>query len=263
MRLIKQVLLADIGSSMTSGKLTAPDGTPTAPSIGFASDATAGFYLKAPGQVGITGSLRGTGSVNVGFIGMYAGATAPTGYLICDGQAVSRTTYADLFSAIGTTWGAGDGSTTFNVPGLNDRYPRHRNVSGAAGAVGTVQSDQNKAHTHAVSGTSGANSVDHTHLFSGTTGSMNQNATHTHTSNAAAAGSTWTANPGSSFTVYQTGAATINAANTDHQHNFSGTTGGASTTHAHAISLTSAGGSADGAEARPLSASLLFCIRAL
>jgi|SRR5581483_1650846 len=46
----------------------------------------------------------------------YAGSTVPSGFLLCDGQAVSRTTYANLFAAIGTTWGAGDGSTTFNVP---------------------------------------------------------------------------------------------------------------------------------------------------
>lgn len=48
----------------------------------------------------------------------YAGATTPVGYLLCAGQAVSRSTYARLFTAIGTLWGSGDGSTTFNVPDL-------------------------------------------------------------------------------------------------------------------------------------------------
>ena len=51
----------------------------------------------------------------------YAGATAPTGFLLCYGQAISRTTYAVLFAAIGTTYGAGDGSTTFNLPDLRGR----------------------------------------------------------------------------------------------------------------------------------------------
>ena len=51
----------------------------------------------------------------------YAGSSAPTGYLLCDGSAVSRTTYADLFAIIGTTYGEGDGSTTFNVPNLVGR----------------------------------------------------------------------------------------------------------------------------------------------
>ncbi len=48
----------------------------------------------------------------------FAGGTAPSGFLLCDGQAVSRTDYANLFTAIGTTWGTGDGSTTFNLPDL-------------------------------------------------------------------------------------------------------------------------------------------------
>ena len=50
-------------------------------------------------------------------------STAPTGWLLCDGSAVSRTTYAALFAVIGTTYGPGDGSTTFNVPDMNGRVP--------------------------------------------------------------------------------------------------------------------------------------------
>ena len=56
-----------------------------------------------------------------GFIQMYAGNVAPTGWLICDGSAISRATYADLFAVIGTTYGTGDGSTTFNLPDLRGR----------------------------------------------------------------------------------------------------------------------------------------------
>lgn len=52
---------------------------------------------------------------------MYAGSTAPSGFLICDGSAVSRTIYADLYSEIGTTYGSGDGSSTFNLPDLTGR----------------------------------------------------------------------------------------------------------------------------------------------
>jgi hypothetical protein len=57
-------------------------------------------------------------------------ATPPSGYLLCDGSAVSRTTYADLFTAIGTTHGVGNGTTTFNLPDLQDRFP-----FGAAGGT--------------------------------------------------------------------------------------------------------------------------------
>lgn len=58
-----------------------------------------------------------------GSMAMFAGAAAPTGWLLCQGQAVNRTANAALFAAIGTTWGAGDGSTTFNVPDLRGRAP--------------------------------------------------------------------------------------------------------------------------------------------
>lgn len=57
----------------------------------------------------------------VGCVIPFAGAAAPTGWLLCQGQAVSRTTYAQLFSVIGTTYGSGDGSTTFNLPDMRGR----------------------------------------------------------------------------------------------------------------------------------------------
>lgn len=57
-----------------------------------------------------------------GTIVPFAGANIPSGFLLCNGSAVSRTLYADLFSAIGTVWGTGDGSTTFNLPDARDRF---------------------------------------------------------------------------------------------------------------------------------------------
>lgn len=66
----------------------------------------------------------------------FAGSTAPQGYLLCDGREVSRADYPYLFDAIGTTYGEGDGSTTFNLPNLQDKF-----VQGAgANAVGTEMS---------------------------------------------------------------------------------------------------------------------------
>lgn len=59
----------------------------------------------------------------VGEIKLYAGSGEPTGWKKCNGQALSRTTYAKLFEVIGTTFGTGDGSTTFNVPDLRNRFP--------------------------------------------------------------------------------------------------------------------------------------------
>ena len=71
--------------------------------------------------------------VPVGCVQAFAGNTLPNGWLLCDGSAVSRTDYADLYSVIGDTYGAGDGSTTFNLPNLVDKF-----VEGSATA-GTVK----------------------------------------------------------------------------------------------------------------------------
>lgn len=71
-----------------------------------------------------------------GEIKAFAGATAPAGTLLCDGAAVSRTTYARLFAAIGTTWGTGDGSTTFNLPNLGGRTLIGKNGTYVLGTTG-------------------------------------------------------------------------------------------------------------------------------
>ena len=86
-----------------------------------------------------------------GTVVAFAGATAPSGYLICDGTAVSRTTYAALFAVISTTYGVGDGSTTFNLPDLRGEFVR--GLDGGRGvdsgrSLGSFQSDQIAAHSH-------------------------------------------------------------------------------------------------------------------
>lgn len=67
---------------------------------------------------------KGGPGVPVGSVFWLATKTAPEGYLICDGSAVSRTEYADLFAAVGTTFGAGDGTTTFALPNLQAAFIR-------------------------------------------------------------------------------------------------------------------------------------------
>jgi microcystin-dependent protein len=74
----------------------------------------------------------------------FAGLVAPSGWLLCDGTAVSRTTYAALFTAIGTLWGAGNGTTTFNIPNFVDVFPRGAGSS----PVGTYEADAFGSHTH-------------------------------------------------------------------------------------------------------------------
>ena len=82
--------------------------------------------LSSTGNLTISGLLTdgdGGGSVPPGAILPYGGATAPTGYVLCDDSAKSRTDFSALFAIIGTTYGAGNGTTTFNVPDLRDRIP--------------------------------------------------------------------------------------------------------------------------------------------
>jgi len=69
-----------------------------------------------------------------GMLMPFAGSSAPTGWLLCYGQAVSRTTYSDLFSAIGTTYGSGNGSTTFNLPDLRGRVIAGQDDMGGSSA---------------------------------------------------------------------------------------------------------------------------------
>lgn len=66
-------------------------------------------------------NVKTSDTLPIGAVVSYAGLNAPTGWLICDGRAVSRTTYANLFAIIGTQYGAGDGSTTFNIPNLKGK----------------------------------------------------------------------------------------------------------------------------------------------
>lgn len=76
----------------------------------------------------------------IGSILLFGGSTAPTGYLLADGSAVSRTTYANLFVVFGTTYGAGDGLSTFNLPDLRIRYPRGKDAGSSLGATGGATS---------------------------------------------------------------------------------------------------------------------------
>lgn len=97
-----------------------------------------------------------------GVVNTFAGSTAPDGWLLCFGQAVSRTQYVDLFNAIGTSYGSGDGSTTFNLPDLRGRVPAGKDDMGGSAAgrlTSTVLSASNAlgatggAQTHTLTAT--------------------------------------------------------------------------------------------------------------
>lgn len=133
-------------------------------------------YLIGQGPVAhVIGKLGGTQPTAppVGVIHPYAGATAPTGWLLANGQAVSRTTYAQLFAVCGTTYGAGDGSTTFNVPNFVDRMPTGSGAKFARGEQGgaetiTLTTAQMPAHTHRID--HDHSSEPHSHSITGGVG---------------------------------------------------------------------------------------------
>lgn len=83
----------------------------------------AGISLNKPTNTQLLEAIRLL-ATPIGAVQPYAGASAPTGWLMCNGQAVSRTTYAGLFAIIGTAFGAGNGTTTFNVPDLRGEFMR-------------------------------------------------------------------------------------------------------------------------------------------
>lgn len=108
-----------------------------------------------------------------GVIQMYAGATPPLGWLKCEGQAVSRAEYPALFAAIGTTWGAGNGTTTFNLPDLRGRAPIGAGTgSGLTARTLGTQNVGAETHSHN-SGKTGSTTLSaaqsglpaHTHAF--------------------------------------------------------------------------------------------------
>lgn len=97
-----------------------------------------------------------TVDIPTGSITMFAGSTAPSGYLLCQGQAVSRTTYSALFSVIGTTYGSGNGSSTFNLPNLQGRFALGKSSDHALASTGgsethTLTTNEMPAHTHKAS----------------------------------------------------------------------------------------------------------------
>ena len=116
------------------------------------SDGDADQYLKTDGSGNLSwASVSTPAGVPTGSVFTMATTTVPSGYLECDGAAVSRTTYADLFAAIGTTWGAGNGSSTFNVPDLRGEFVRGwdngRGVDDSR-TFGSFQADEFRSHTH-------------------------------------------------------------------------------------------------------------------
>lgn len=132
-----------------------------------ASTVDAGAVVGPTGPTGPTGPAGPAGVAPTGTIVMYAAQTPPSGWLLCNGQAVSRTTFAALFAVISVLYGAGNGTTTFTLPNLSNKYPRQdsnsANLAGSGGA--TSHTHPIASHSHNVDGGSPA-AVAHVTILS-------------------------------------------------------------------------------------------------
>ena len=203
-----------------------------------AQTASAGNF-NVNGNETVSGNLSVAGTLTVaglpagfsptGSVTMYAAASAPTGWLLCNGAAVSRTTYAALFAVTGTTFGAGDGSTTFNLPNYTNRMPigvgsGYSLASTGGSATTTLSAGNLPSHSHNYSGTTGGTSNGHTHTIN--------DPGHAHsitTGNSGSYGGPYIQSRGGTeqgggTNGASTGITGTNGQSSDHTHNFSGTT---------------------------------------
>jgi microcystin-dependent protein len=146
---VSGIVTADIGDAqITTAKIA--DSNVTTAKIADSNVTTAKIADGAVTSAKLNSSVI---LVPTGAVMPFAMNTAPTGWLAANGAAVSRTTYAILFAAIGTTYGSGDGSTTFTLPDLRGYFLRGAGTNSdgtAAGTFGSKQADGIKDHTHSV-----------------------------------------------------------------------------------------------------------------
>ena len=145
------LILTGTGSLQLPSGTTAQRPTPATGDIRFNTTLTQfeGYNGSGWGEI--------ANGVPAGSVFTFATTTVPSGYLECNGAAVSRSTYASLFSSISTTWGVGDGSSTFNLPDLRGQFVRGWDNSAGVDSgrsFASSQSDQNKQHNHTASTTS-------------------------------------------------------------------------------------------------------------
>lgn len=254
-------------------------------------------------DVVVTPHTLGEGYVGnpVGTVLQFAGTNAPAGYFECDGRAVSRADYNELFSVIGTTYGAGNGSSTFNIPDLRGEFVRgwdHGRGADAGRRMGSSQGDQIQSHNH-----SGSTGYDGRHSHSGSTstsgshyhnGSTSTNGHHDHGAGASTAGNHTHRIPegqtegsdgygnnglasGDDFTPHVGDWSTSQGAGAhshhidvypagNHYHSFNTSWAG---NHSHSVSINSAGNHnhsfstsyTGGGETRPRNVAMMFCIK--
>lgn len=212
--------LATTGVSIMTGPIKISDGSAPSPSLTLATDTTTGWYKSSAGawtfvSTGTAIITLGPSSVSIGTLSVvnltvtgtfsvaanrivgevvdYAGTSAPSLWLFAFGQAISRTTFSSLFATLGTTFGAGDGSTTFNVPDYRGRIGVGKDNMGGStagritvagcGVDGTVLAAVGGLETNSLTS---AQLASHTH-----TGTADANGDHNHSYNTSTFANNW------------------------------------------------------------------------
>lgn len=213
-----------------NGVLTSSGGT-----LSFVNGSSGDFLQIIGGNIVFSSTIPG--GTPVGTVSAFAGVSAPSGWLLCNGAAYGRSSLdpspePNLFAVIGTTYGAGNGLTTFNVPDLRGVFIRGLDAGRGIDplrALGTQQAFAVESHNH--TGTTGGQSATHAHPFSGTTNVDSPD--HAHTSFSSPGVGQGATGPN---TVQQSGGSqSTTGASTRHTHAFSGTTGNTSVDHTHTI----------------------------
>lgn len=204
-------------------------------------------------------------SMPIGMVTPYSGATAPSGWLLCDGEEVSRASYADLFNVIGETYGAGDGSTTFNLPDLRGEFVRGLDNGRGIDSGRTLGSDQGSQygqHSHPAGPlATGSSGVPHTHTQPSTSSSQGTIANRTFLNHITGPGQTTTL-------MFDAGSTpgTTSSNSGPHSHPTPANVGTApapSTSHSHPVTGTTgnAGGTPNSSETRPRNIALNYIIK--
>jgi len=203
-------------------------GTPTAPTAASGTSST---------QIATTAFVQVNGTPTGGLM-MWPTASPPTNWLLCNGAAVSRTTYATLFAVVGTTFGVGDGSTTFNLPNYADRLPIGAGSSYSVNSQGgsattTLTTNELPAHSHSASSSSSSSFTGN----AGTTSYTDLSHTHSYNLGSITASGVYAQVTSQNAGPVNTSGASINM---NHAHTFT-PTGAVSTSTSTSIGSTGSG----------------------
>jgi microcystin-dependent protein len=197
------------------------------------------------------------GGTPTGTVTAFAGAAAPSGWILCDGGLYGRTALdpspqTALFGVIGTTYGSGDGLTTFNAPDLRGMFVRGLDAGRGVDplrSLGSQQAFAMQAHNHG--GNTGFFNATHTHSFSGTTGVDSPDHTHTYNQDTGQAFGTG----GGGATINKLTLSNTGGASTRHTHTYSGTTSSGGANHQHTITTEGT------TETRPVNVAMNWIIK--